>query len=612
VSGALWGRERERDPGIGMSAEGVSGGEAFAKALLDGEAFAEGACIGEVSAEALLDGEVSAEGVFAEGLLAREMSAEGPPTEGLPTGEMPSERETAAEKGASAGASAEMGASEELSDSAESVKPVKSANSVVRSACSVTRRTNSVIKSASSVAKPANSAGPARGTGPAGETKPAVAVRHAEAARTAVKAGPAQSARSAGAPRPVRMAKSPGAPTSAEMARSAAPARSEPGAEARPEVGSTTHEPVGRPVAVDPVKALMQRHKELCERAVDPLEIAAALETHGVTDRTASRYRHRDVFSLAEEMYARAPRDNEPAHTPAHTVSDQQGRPVDATRPRSPRAARLGGFLLTLLPGTLCAATVTATQLTERQLRLGVMGAGALAVTMALRIALRTGPLHTAQPVPGARVWTCWLLLYAVVGDGLLYAVIAEGPDSPWQVTVAPVLGLALSFAPAAWCAKLYTAAARRRLTTSHGLAEFTASVRPLLLGSVALYLCALAGLLRLSGSSLGEDPGYAATIALGALLLLARLLAAHGITRVPAVALAAAAAAESLATVAVLVGRLPGCAAVAAPVTETVDTWGPAAVPAAVCAAVALVLLVHADRTLTRASAHAPADGIP
>ncbi|MEU8531410.1 hypothetical protein AB0C77_38475, partial [Streptomyces sp. NPDC048629] len=57
----------------------------------------------------------------------------------------------------------------------------------------------------------------------------------------------------------------------------------------------------------DPVKALLHRHRELVEGAVDPLEIAAGLEVHGVTDRTAARFRHRDVFSLAEELYARVP-----------------------------------------------------------------------------------------------------------------------------------------------------------------------------------------------------------------------------------------------------------------------------------------------------------------
>ncbi|NEC37926.1 hypothetical protein G3I66_32825, partial [Streptomyces rubrogriseus] len=87
------------------------------------------------------------------------------------------------------------------------------------------------------------------------------------------------------------------------------------------------------------MKGLLHRHRELCERAVDPLEIAAGLEAHGVTDRTAARFRHRDVFSLAEEMYARVPRDGD---TPARPEEGPAPRPV------GPRAA---GFVLALLPG---------------------------------------------------------------------------------------------------------------------------------------------------------------------------------------------------------------------------------------------------------------------
>ncbi|MFH8365720.1 hypothetical protein [Streptomyces sp. NPDC018031] len=60
----------------------------------------------------------------------------------------------------------------------------------------------------------------------------------------------------------------------------------------------------------DPVVALLARHRDLCAQAVDPLEIAAGLEARGVTDRVAARFRHRDVFSLAEELYARAPDDD--------------------------------------------------------------------------------------------------------------------------------------------------------------------------------------------------------------------------------------------------------------------------------------------------------------
>lgn len=139
----------------------------------------------------------------------------------------------------------------------------------------------------------------------------------------------------------------------------------------------------------DPVKALMHRHRELCERAVDPLEIAAGLEAHGVTDRTAARFRHRDVFSLAEEMYARVSRDAETA--------------PQTTPPAAPRV-RADWVLLSLLPGALCAATVTGLHLTEGRVRLAVATLGALAVALAVRAALGRGPLgprsHPAPPAP--------------------------------------------------------------------------------------------------------------------------------------------------------------------------------------------------------------------
>ena len=78
--------------------------------------------------------------------------------------------------------------------------------------------------------------------------------------------------------------------------RESAVDRTRPG---KPESGVDRAASTPRRGAADPVKALMHRHRELCERAVDPLEIAAGLEAHGITDRTAARFRHRDVFSLA-------------------------------------------------------------------------------------------------------------------------------------------------------------------------------------------------------------------------------------------------------------------------------------------------------------------------
>ncbi|QNP70354.1 hypothetical protein IAG44_13455 [Streptomyces roseirectus] len=358
---------------------------------------------------------------------------------------------------------------------------------------------------------------------------------------------------------------------------------------------------------VDPVKALMHRHRELCERAVDPLEIAAGLEAHGLTDRAAAQYRHRDVFSLAEEMYARVPRQEAtPGQAPAE-------RPASSVRP--------AWVLLSLLPGALCAATVAGLRLTHGTGRQAVLGAGVLAVAVAVRAVLRHGPLsplRRPRPVPHRAVSaTCWLLLYAAVGDGLLAGAVAGGPDrppgltpdAPWPLTAAPLLTLALACAPAAVCAHLLAVHAGRRLHVSRGLAEFARAVRPLLLGTVALFTAALAGLTALCGVVLGEPAAYARVLPLGLLLFLARLLTVHGFTHAPAVVLSAAAAVEALAPATVLAGRLPGCGALSAPADALVSAWGPAALPALAAGAAALTLLAHAARTLTKASAHARED---
>nr|WP_234442616.1 hypothetical protein [Streptomyces sp. FxanaA7] len=349
--------------------------------------------------------------------------------------------------------------------------------------------------------------------------------------------------------------------------------------------------------AVDPVKALMHRHRELCERAVDPLEIAAGLEAHGLTDRTAARFRHRDVFSLAEEMYARVSRDGE---------ESAQRAPV----PSAP-GARGGWVLFPLLPGALCAAGVVGVRLTEGQPRLAAAALGALAVAFGLRTALDRGPLRAPSGTAGrTRAWTCWLIAYALLGDGLLAAGLDGGPHGMWPLSVAPVLALALSCTPAVWCAHLLSVRARRKLTASRGLAEFAESMKPLILGVFALHLGALAALLALCGTFLDEPAGHAGAAALGALLLLARLLIAHGFAQAPVIALRTAALAEALALGTVFASRLPGCSFLAVPVETVTHAWGPEAVPALVCGTAALALLLHTLRTLTRASAHALPSG--
>lgn len=474
------------------------------------------------------------------------------------------------------------------------------------------------------------------------------AVADVEAAFAAVMGtgSPARTAAPSSAPASSAPAPPPTSPAPVSPAPSAPPA--EAGAEAATEEpaeasavastpfgGAEREAPADRPVrragarrgAADPVKALIHRHRELCERAVDPLEIAAGLEAHGVTDRAAARFRHRDVFSLAEEMYARVPHHGEGggagrAGSPSQDErpgDDAHGTPLPGEAGAGPgRDGRPGGrgtaalLLLPLLPGALCAAALLALRTLEGgQARVTAGVAGVVAVALAVRACLRHGPLRGRErSSTSTRAWVCWLLGYTLLGDGLLDTALRGGPDGLWPPRLAPALGLALAVAPAVWCARLFTVRAQRKLATSRGLEEFAGAVRPLLLGTFTLFLCALLVLLGGAGALLGEKAAYAGAGSLGALLLLARLLMAHGRPGAPAVALACAGAVELLALCSVFAGRLPGCTVLALPVEYVVTSWGPGAVPALACAAAAAALLIRAVPALSRASAHVPPGG--
>src|SRR5258708_3748312 len=65
----------------------------------------------------------------------------------------------------------------------------------------------------------------------------------------------------------------------------------------------------GRTPAPRTVAALCEQFAPVCESAVDPLEIASALEFEGLGDQVAKlRYGFPDVFALAQDMYFRVPR----------------------------------------------------------------------------------------------------------------------------------------------------------------------------------------------------------------------------------------------------------------------------------------------------------------
>ncbi|MEC4019276.1 hypothetical protein [Streptomyces sp. H27-D2] len=377
--------------------------------------------------------------------------------------------------------------------------------------------------------------------------------------------------------------------------------------------------PGGRRGPADPVRALMERHRELCERAVDPLEIAAGLEAHGITDRTAARFRHRDVFSLAEELYARVPR----AESGPMVVREASER------------ARVGRSALHLAPGAVCAVTVAGLVLTEDAqlvLRLAVGMVGVALAGVMLRLCLRRGPLSTAGAAAGTgaragaragagggagaggrALLTCWLLGYALLGDWLLAKVLDGGPDSValafGPAGTGEAVGLAFAVAPAAGCAHWFAVQARGRLTASRGLEEFGAAVRPLLTGTLALFLGALLALLLAARLVVGDGlpaPGaLVSATALGGLLYLARLVAVHGFPKAGATAMSAACAMECGAVGLVPAARLPGCEAAGRPIELLFAAYGPAAVPTLACGTAALALLGYAAGTLTRASAH-------
>jgi hypothetical protein len=75
-----------------------------------------------------------------------------------------------------------------------------------------------------------------------------------------------------------------------------------------------------------PLEELADRFRAVCRSAVDPLEVASALEFDGVSDRAARvEYDAPDVFALARQLYAQVPRDPAP---PAEEPDPWRARPL--------------------------------------------------------------------------------------------------------------------------------------------------------------------------------------------------------------------------------------------------------------------------------------------
>jgi hypothetical protein len=97
-------------------------------------------------------------------------------------------------------------------------------------------------------------------------------------------------------------------------------------AEAQPvTVTANGHQRVPRTVT-----ALCEQFADVCESAVDPLEIASALEFEGLGDQAAKRrYGYPDVFALAQDMYFRVQRQPaEPDGPPDPWAGNSRLRPA--------------------------------------------------------------------------------------------------------------------------------------------------------------------------------------------------------------------------------------------------------------------------------------------
>lgn len=172
----------------------------------------------------------------------------------------------------------------------------------------------------------------------------------------------------------------------------------------------------GRPDHPDSVAALCADFGQVCESAVDPLEIASALEFDGMSDQAAAdRYGVADVFALAREMFERVPRqpaEPEPLSDPWHTSRLRpalHGLLYGLPAICFPAAAGLLGG-----PGvlpTLVAALLVAWGLSQGLAYLGYLRLGTTDIAQTRRV-LRGG-LLAGLGVIGLVMTTAALLLHA-------------------------------------------------------------------------------------------------------------------------------------------------------------------------------------------------------
>lgn len=185
----------------------------------------------------------------------------------------------------------------------------------------------------------------------------------------------------------------------------------------------------------DPLDLLADRLQPVVARAVDALQVAAVLESRGLTDRTARvQFGVADVFDLAQRLYERL--RTQPPPPPPRT-----GRPASA------RLRDAGHGLIYLLPAMLY--PVAFATFAERALLVGVVAVGAagwvlcgITVWLAYRLA--------GEGRAGAAAETLrWSGLAAVVVAAIVGAVVADRTGAGYGLVVVAVAQMAFHVAAA-------------------------------------------------------------------------------------------------------------------------------------------------------------------
>src|SRR5216683_1041457 len=319
------------------------------------------------------------------------------------------------------------------------------------------------------------------------------------------------------------------------------------------------------------IAALCDEFAEICESAVDALEIASALEFAGISDRTA-RLRYGagvDVFVLAQEMYFRVPRrpaEPEPPPDPWRQVSKFQPalRGLLYALPAACVLLVLGAqrwLLAALVPAVLASAAYLLlhkpaglVHVAWAGLAVTVIAALVLAIAFTRRISPSAGRLLVAAELRAALP----AVGFGLVAAGLLIFPVLAGPGGHGGVNVGALLvavPLSLSMGTAEWSLLRYRRRTQRLLRATLAPRKFGRRARLALLGALLEYV---AGAVALTAAAIGIAavtglvhprwalmPEVGTYLALGAAMFLALLLQAVRARGLPLAAAATALAVE-------------------------------------------------------------------